>query len=251
MNKKGFTLIELLVVMAIIAILSAVIFPIMSSVRDKTEQNTCMQNLKQIGMAVEMFHSDNKVYPSGLAPDVQYDNGGNIIPMEEAKGNLLDTDYISNYTVFHCPMDDRFEDTEEVCLVKYVNKKKNMNISKELYAYSSYEKYINDEEQVDGNGKYCDPTTVMTYSREWWKANKGQTTDEDYPRQLKWKNPPSDTVICWCMNHADYPYSANQAEYTTRGNALVLFLDGHVDIYTDAKQIASAGWTTMPNNFDK
>ena len=93
------------------------------------------------------------------------------------------------------------------------------------------------------NDKYTDPTSVLQYSKEWWKASKEDNTDENYPRQLKWKNPPSNTVVCWCMNHADYPYSADQQEYTTKGNSLVLFLDGHVEIYTDAKLVAEKKWT--------
>lgn len=249
MNKKGFTLVELLVVMVIIATLSAIIFPIMSSVREKTEQNTCMQNLKQIGLAVDMFHADNKKYPDGLAPDVQYD-GSKVVPMNEATGNLLQSDYIQNYTVFHCPMDDRFEDVNEVCTLKYTNSSKGITIDKELYAYSSYEKYINDETIKTGN-KYTDPTTIPTFSKEWWKLAKGKTSDDgDYARQLKWKNPPANTVICWCSNHCDYPYSGNQTDYPTRGNSLVLFLDGHVDVYTDSKQISSAKWTIEPNHYN-
>ena len=247
MIKKGFTLIELLVVMAIIAILSAIIFPIMSSVREKTEQSTCMHNLKQIGMAIEMFHADNKAYPKGLAPEPQYDDNGDVIPINDATGNLLNGDYLPTYTTFHCPMDDRFEATDEVAVVNY--NKNNVNISKEIYAYSSYEAYINDETIVDEDGKYTDPTAVLSYSREWWKLGNNQNPDEDYARQLKWKNPPANTVVCWCMNHADYPYSGNQNEYPTKGRCLVLFLDGHVDVYVDTKQVASAKWTIEPNHY--
>ena len=239
MNKKGFTLIELLTVMAVIALLSAIIFPVMTSVRQKTEQNNCMQNMKEIGMALDMFHSDNKEYPSGLAPEPEYDGDGNVVPVNETSGNLFTGDYLRSYTVFHCPFDDRFEEKDEVA-VKYNSR--NVLINKEVYAYSSYEVYINDETIME-NDKYTDPTSVLQYSKEWWKASKEDNTDENYPRQLKWKNPPSNTVVCWCMNHADYPYSADQQEYTTKGNSLVLFLDGHVEIYTDAKLVAEKKWT--------
>lgn len=253
MYKKGFTLIELLVVMAIIALLSAVIFPISATVRSKVEQNTCMQNLKEIGLGVDMYYSDHKQYPSALAPDVEYDEGGDLIPMEERTGNLLSAGYVNSYTVFHCPMDDRFEDTEEVVHVKY--NKNNVSFEKDLYSYSTYEVYINDETVMDGD-VYTDPSAVVSYSKEWCKKNSSDKLpsgidEEDYARQLKWKNPPTDTVICWCMNHAEYPYSADQNEYPTSGNALVLYLDGHVDIYTDTKQIARATWTSIPNNFAK
>lgn len=254
MYKKGFTLIELLVVMAIIAILSAVIFPISASVRSKVEQSNCMQNMKEIGMAVEMYYSDNKQYPQALAPEVEYDSEGNVVPMEDVTGNLLTAGYLKNYNVLHCPMDDRFENTEEICKIEY--KKNNVSISKDIYAYSSYEKYINDETQVGDDGVYEDPSAVLLYSKEWCKKNSkdvlpGSVDEEDYARQLKWKNPPSDTVICMCFNHADYPFSADQNEYPTTGNSLVLFQDGHVDVYTDTKQVARALWMIEANNFSK
>lgn len=58
MKKRGFTLIELLVVVAIIAILAAVLFPVFSRAREKAKQATCQSNLKQIGLAIQMYCSD-------------------------------------------------------------------------------------------------------------------------------------------------------------------------------------------------
>ena len=55
----GFTLIELLVVIAIIAILAAILFPVFSQAREKARQATCTSNLKQIGMAFNMYIQDN------------------------------------------------------------------------------------------------------------------------------------------------------------------------------------------------
>ena len=57
--KKGFTLIELLVVIAIIAILAAILFPVFSQAREKARQASCMNNQKQIALAITMFASDN------------------------------------------------------------------------------------------------------------------------------------------------------------------------------------------------
>jgi len=245
MNKKGFTLVELLVVMVIIALLSAIIFPVMTSVREKTERSTCMQNMKQIGAAVAMYYSDNKKYPEALAPDVAYDTNGDVIPMNELNGNLLASDYLQSPKILHCPTDSRFEEMNEVAVVSY--DENNVSFTKEIYAYSSYEKYINDETIVDSNGKYTDPTIKLQYNTNWWKANVGETTDDNYARQLKWKNPPSDTVICWCMNHAEYPYSDDQDNYKTTGQALVLFLDGHVSLFNNVTTVASETWKIKPN----
>jgi len=54
----GFTLIELLVVIAIIAILAAILFPVFARARAKARQVKCVSNLKQLGLAFQMYAND-------------------------------------------------------------------------------------------------------------------------------------------------------------------------------------------------
>jgi prepilin-type N-terminal cleavage/methylation domain-containing protein len=62
-NRHGFTLVELLVVIAIIGILIALLLPAVQSARESARRSQCQNNLKQLGMAVQMYHDTWGRYP--------------------------------------------------------------------------------------------------------------------------------------------------------------------------------------------
>ena len=68
MRKKYFTLIELLVVIAIIAILAALLLPALNQARDRAKTINCVNNLKQLGQALQLYAGDW----GGLLPPISY-----------------------------------------------------------------------------------------------------------------------------------------------------------------------------------
>lgn len=89
-NKKGFTLVELLVVIAVIIMLAGFLLPVLGKAREQGLRTSCMNNLKQIGLAIALYRLDyNDAFPADL--DVLYDAAN------------LEGSYIDNLKVFICP----------------------------------------------------------------------------------------------------------------------------------------------------
>jgi prepilin-type N-terminal cleavage/methylation domain-containing protein len=228
-NKHGFSLVELLTVIAIIAILAAIIFPVMGAVKERAKRVQCMTNLHDIAMALKMFQTDNRRFPVSLAGYVQYDSGNAVIPLERTKGDALYPEYIKSIKGLHCPISN-ISSTTVVTQVDAGGKQYN------YYSYCSYDVYT-PTIPTEGMPYNANWLTDVRYTLEWapekgavaamYTPTSGESDSEslqeyDYKRQLKFRNPPDDTVVTWCSYH--------RRSGDSKSTIPVLFLDGHADM---------------------
>ncbi len=246
-RQRAFTLIELLVVIAIIAILAALLLPVLSSAKAGGKEVSCTQNLRQLDLAYQMYAADNG---SKLAPNNQtaqgtqpsYDNA-NFGPPVWVNGNMLNAYDASNVVfiktgklypyapqiqTYHCPAD------------KAVTARSPHNRSYSMNSWAGSRAM--ESEQT--------PTNYLTFMTEADLASA--------PTSRIWLIADEDasTLDYGCflvtMNNSE-PFASLPASRHAKGYTLN-FADGHAEVYRlrDPSSIATPRGqkAISPNNAD-
>jgi len=143
LQRRAFTLVELLVVIAIIGILVGLLMPAVQMAREAARRASCLNNLRQIGLAMQIYVERHAAFPPGyvsrvmpdhddggpgwswgamILPDIEHQAQFDLVnfsaPVESDKSADIRTVSIAN---FICPSDGEFEPIVEIPALKSDN----------------------------------------------------------------------------------------------------------------------------------
>ncbi|MBI1831564.1 MAG: DUF1559 domain-containing protein [Planctomycetes bacterium] len=102
-TRRGFTLIELLVVIAIIAVLIGLLLPAVQKVREASNRAQCINNLKQLALAIHSYENTHKQFPltcpDTFAPPKAYSGTPLILPYIEQASLVKNYDFTTTWWV--------------------------------------------------------------------------------------------------------------------------------------------------------
>lgn len=233
-DRRGFTLIELLVVIAIIAILAAILFPVLSSARETARASACRSGMSQIGKALIMYADDSR----GRLPLAcwWFSSGPYFI------GAVLKPYTQNEMQVWHCPsnpvkIDPTISPSDPVN--SDLKSRKNQNFA---YHYNLFAATLPDLTSPDygWNEQPGQPSNRGLAARliddvQDWSYPDANPPNVPFTRD--YKNDSACTIpVCWdrrvnATNLSPADVAAG-GELMHRGGWNVLFLDGHAKFQT-------------------
>lgn len=104
---QAFTLVELLIVLSIIGVLIGIFLPVLAGARKTVQKTTCAGNLRQIGIAVQAYRTDNKdTLPKARYMPEPFLSVDNDPAFPEAMKGYLPSDGDKTNAVYRCPDDE-------------------------------------------------------------------------------------------------------------------------------------------------
>jgi prepilin-type N-terminal cleavage/methylation domain-containing protein len=240
-TKKSFTLIELLVVVAIIAVLVAILLPALSNARDAARLVACESNLKQIGLSIFTFATDNNDYP----PEVWTGQSINSNGWTWAR-TLVERGLSPN--VFRCPSHlPRFG--ANINALKSYTENGWIALSPEHngsfeapWLHAQYWTLTKSGEKADGAHRMG--LIMECWSSVSWETNPltggayFDNTINDGRRPAHYGFHPWDFVI-WSERD---PSTGRTVSFHREGTQSVLFVDGHVSAYPYLYAMGGGMW---------
>jgi prepilin-type N-terminal cleavage/methylation domain-containing protein len=254
--RSAFTLVELLVVIAIIAILSALLLPVMGMIRDQAQSTACRSNQRQVGLALLTYALDNRqaIPPIQIQGDALRDSyNWNIVDSLGRRQNFggawtgFIAPYIENFTgtgIFSCPTWIKRSD---------IDPQANNSLAT-LYA-ASYglnswvwiQSLIDGAIGHDGMGNYGTIRLGMVPQGQIWMGEHWGLGTNNLPTQIASTDAP------WTINPmsgrrraAEVTPSALRLSHSSASKASFLYMDGSV-LLQSVSQTGGTAYNTRPN----
>jgi len=211
-SKRGFTLIELLVVIAIIAILAAILFPVFAKAKDKARQASCINNVKQLTLAMIQYTTDwDGIYPAvwlgNYAPDPGYIPIPGAVPTQYYYWFQQIYPYVKNVGTFKCPSDAW---VLSASYMPFDGARDDVFLATDGTTLTKVSYIINDNVDEESEAKVQDPAGTF----------------------LMWDCSPDYCYYYSCVDIPTYnrlrPYAGYEAEGRHSGGENYGFCDGHV-----------------------
>jgi prepilin-type processing-associated H-X9-DG protein/prepilin-type N-terminal cleavage/methylation domain-containing protein len=233
--QPAFTLVELLVVIAIIAILVALLLPALSLAMKRARQIHCVNNVRQLGVGLHEFVSDNHVYPL-LGNDGHDENGGRIYWINTL-GHQLDPNYKSDFRLWNkgiwlCPGVQTRGTLDDAFLSYGYNA---FGLGTNVNALGLGGRFAAEHKPPVNESDIVNPSEMMAIGDGF----EGNSTQIFTGGGLLWR------CNYYNVNTGAFETSANARH---QGKANVVFCDGHVEsptlpfLFTDTSDAALSRW---------
>jgi prepilin-type N-terminal cleavage/methylation domain-containing protein len=238
MHKRAFTLVELLVVLAIIAILAALLFPVLQGAKAKAHRTVCLGNLRQINSGVRMYSDDSSDYAPKTPHTNNFPSVANMVDFtgfkEIMKHNVgLNGPSSAQDKIFACPADKFYY---------------NLVPGGEPYvAQGLHEQAFSDYSSYGFNGA---TGTNLISGRPASIAGRKISSIKSPARTLLVFEIPAIFPYSW--HEPRRPFCAENAVFNDAKN-MASFVDGHVNyikIYWNSNRVMSGGVSYITDALD-